>query len=249
MESIKPIKVISIHSRPKIARSESRTAEKPEDPLSADYRSYIERFKSHNKKTSYSFSLGSKIAEVQSFHKIQLRDKKAKVNKKQLIPRENSQDQEQIIENQRKKEEEDRIRVELEKKNEFIRKELLKNQSIQEWMNLNAKIFDEKRKIIEKDVAEAKRIQVEKIRNSNRLNEIRYDEIRKAREEAKKINLNIMQVDFQRDEFFRNLAERDRQEETNKPSPSTAADLIKHRLRTSKVAEEIFNCFHSDPND
>lgn len=244
MELVKPIKVLSINSKSRMKRIESRTAEKFEDSLSNNYRSYIETFKSNNKKNNYSYSLGSKIAEVKSFNKIQLKDKTLRLMKKKHLKHDQINESEAKIQETKNKEEQERKKLEQDKIEEIIRKELLKKQSLNEWMIQNAKIFEEKKKNIQKEIEESKRLQNEKLDKSHKLNLQRYEEIRKTREEAKRLSFNILQVDLQKEAFVKELELRDKSESLEDRVLVSAAERIKERLRNSIVAKEIEACFN-----
>ena len=141
------------------------------------------------------------------------------------------------------KEELERKRLEQDKIEEMIRKELLKKQSLNEWMIQNAKIFEEKKKSIQREIEDSKRLQREKLDKSYKLNLERYEEIRKTREEAKRLSFGILQVDLQREAFVKQLEERDRTEGLEERVVVSAAERIKERLRNSVVAKEIEDCF------
>lgn len=244
MDPIKPIKIVSISSKPRHLQTQSKSPETLNDPIALDYKSYIESFKSSKKKKNYSFSLVSKISEVQLFQKSSQKISQVKKFGEKILKDRVKEETQKLESDQQTKLAEELRLMELAKQEELIRLELLKKQSVQDWMKQNFEVFAEKKKKIQKEIEEAKRVQREKIEGNEKVNKDRYNRIVEDRLEGKRLSVCIGELDQKRENFIRELElERKREEEENGKVKITVAEQIREKLKSSGVLQQISDCF------
>ena len=247
MDSIKPIKILSICSKPRRLQTQSKSPETLNDSVTLDYKSYIESFKSSKKKKNYSFSLVSKISEVQLFQKSSQKKNQLKKIEEKILNDRLKEETHKLESDQQRKLAEDLRLKELVKQEELFRLEMLKKQSVHDWMKLNFEAFAEKKKKIQKEIEEAKRIQREKVEGNEKVNKERFSRIVEERLEGKRLKVCIGEVDEKRENFMRELEmERKREEEENEKKgkvKTTVAEQIRERLKNSGVIQQISDCF------